>query len=351
MTAELGAEAAARAPCRRPAGDGRSSGVRAPGVLLAGVAFCGLAVYVPGSAKADEAGVSFWLPGQYSSLSAVPPSPGVYFGANTYLYSGSGSASRTFPIGVNVVANLKANARIGLFTGLYVPDTTVFGGRLSLALTGIYGRSSATAHVSIGPVTGERAETVWGFGDLYPLMTLSWNRGFNNWMVYLTGDVPVGAYSSTRIANIGIGHGAIDGGASYTYLSPKGQELSVTSGFTGNFENPTINVTSGIDFHADAEASQFLSKQVYLGIVGYAYQQVTGDSGSGVKLGPFKGRVFGAGPELGYLFRVGSHQASLNVRGYFEFGAQNRLHGSAVFITLGLPIWGPTPPAGATPSH
>jgi hypothetical protein len=314
---------------------------------LARVAFCGLAVCLPGSAIADEAGVSFWLPGQFSSLAAVPPSPGVYLGANTYLYSGSANASRTFPIGVNVAANVKANVEIELFTGLYVPDTTVFGGRLSLALTGIYGRSHTTAHVSIGPITGQRAETVWGFGDLYPLVTLSWNRGFNNWMVYLTGDAPVGAYSATRIANIGLGHGAIDGGAAYTYLSPKGRELSVISGFTGNFENPTIHVASGVDFHADAEASQFLNKQTYVGVVGYAYQQVTGDTGSGRKLGPFKGRVFGAGPEFGYLFPVGRRQASLNVRAYFEFAPHNRLHGSAVYITLGLPIGGPKSPAGA----
>jgi hypothetical protein len=321
--------------------------LRAAAAVVAGVAFCGLAVCVAGSAKADEAGVGFWLPGQYSSLAAVPPSPGVYFGANSWLYSGSASATKTFPIGVNVAANLRANIQMELFTGLYVPDTKVFGGRLSLALTGLYARSHSTAHVSIGPVTGERAETVWGFGDLYPLVTLSWNRGFNNWMVYLTGDAPVGAYRATRIANIGIGHGAIDGGASYTYLSPKGRELSVTSGFTGNFENPTINVASGVDFHTDAEASQFLSKQIYLGAVGYAYQQVSGDTGSGRKLGPFEGRVFAAGPELGYLFPIGGHQASLNVRSYFEFGAQNRVHGSAVYITLGLPIWGPKPPPRA----
>jgi hypothetical protein len=39
-------------------------------------------------------------------------------------------------------------------------------------------------------------------------------------MVYAAGDIPVGAYDPTRLANIGIGHGAIDGGGSYTYLDP-----------------------------------------------------------------------------------------------------------------------------------
>jgi hypothetical protein len=36
-------------------------------------------------------------------------------------------------------------------------------------------------------------------------------------MTYLTGDIPVGAYDPTRIANIGIVHGAIDSGGGYTY--------------------------------------------------------------------------------------------------------------------------------------
>ena len=323
----------------------RSAAARV-GALFAGVAVCSLGVCLPGLARADEGGQSFWVPGQYASLAAVPPTPGVYVSANTYLYSGSAGASRTLPIGVDVVADVHGNAQTEWFTGLYVPDTTVFGGRLSLALTGIYGRSNVSGTVTVGPFTGSRSQTQWGFGDLFPLVSLSWNRAFNNWMVYATGDAPVGAYQATRLANLGLGHGAIDAGASYTYLDPtKGRELSVSSGFTGNFENTATHYTNGVDFHTDAEASQFISKQVYLGLVGYVFQQVSGDSGSGARLGPFQGRVFGAGPEFGYLFPLAGRQASLNVRGYFEFGAEHRLQGSGVFLTLGLPISGPKPPA------
>src|SRR5262245_43578758 len=52
------------------------------------------------------------------------------------------------------------------------------------------------------------------------------------------GDVPVGAYDSTRLSNIGIGHGAIDAGVGYTYLNPQtGHEFSGVLGFTYNFTN------------------------------------------------------------------------------------------------------------------
>ena len=37
-----------------------------------------------------------------------------------------------------------------------------------------------------------------------------WNVGVNNYMAYLTGDIPVGRYSSSNLANIGIGHGALE---------------------------------------------------------------------------------------------------------------------------------------------
>jgi hypothetical protein len=62
-----------------------------------------------------------------------------------------------------------------------------------------------------------------------------WHAGVNNYMVYVTGDVPVGAYDPSRLTNIGIGHGAVDAGFGYTSLNQKtGQEFSGVLGFTYN---------------------------------------------------------------------------------------------------------------------
>jgi hypothetical protein len=83
-------------------------------------------------------------------------------------------------------------------------------------------------------------------------LTLKWNQGVHNYMVYGFGDIPVGAYDSTRLSNIGIGHGGIDGGAGYTYLNPAtGIEFSGITGFTYNFKNTTTQYQNGIDFHFD----------------------------------------------------------------------------------------------------
>ena len=39
-------------------------------------------------AFADEGGASFWLPGQYASLAAVPPTPAWSLSTDAYFYSG-----------------------------------------------------------------------------------------------------------------------------------------------------------------------------------------------------------------------------------------------------------------------
>src|SRR6516164_6248910 len=62
------------------------------------------------------------------------------------------------------------------------------------------------------------------------------------------GDIPVGAYQSNRLANIGIGHGTVDAGVGYTYFDqPAGREFSAVLGFTANLENASTNYTNGID--------------------------------------------------------------------------------------------------------
>ena len=62
-----------------------------------------------------------------------------------------------------------------------------------------------------------------------------------------------------------------------------------------------------------------MSKQLFVGAVGYAYQQVTDDIGVAPFLNGFKSRVFGVGPQVGYIFPIGDKQGYLNLKGYREF--------------------------------
>jgi hypothetical protein len=206
---------------------------------------------------------------------------------------------------------------------------------------------------AVGPISGSASfsrsdtinDTLSGFGDLLPFFSLRWNVGVNNYMVYVTGNVPVGAYDPSRLSNIGIGHGAVDGGFGYTYFNQKtGQEFSGVLGFTYNTTNQQTQYQNGVDMHFDLAMSQFVTKQFQIGVVGYAYDEIGCDS-SGSRVGCFQSRVFGVGPQVGFIIPISkTTQGYLNIKGYKEFDNANRPDGWNTWVTFVLS------PAEQTPS-
>src|SRR5271154_4831732 len=96
-----------------------------------------------GIAVADEGGVSFWLPGQYGSLAAVPQVPGWAVAIVNYYTSisasGAVAAARQVTIGklsptisVSLNATLSARADLGVLDPSYVFATPLFGGQFAL---------------------------------------------------------------------------------------------------------------------------------------------------------------------------------------------------------------------------
>jgi hypothetical protein len=332
-------------------------------------AFLGAVIAVPSVATADEGGVSFWLPGFFGSLAAAPQQPGwsltsIYY--HTSVSAGADVArAREFEIGriplnatANVSASVDSRADLALALPTYTFATPVFGGQLTLGAVGLYGRVDTSL---TGSVTGTLAtplgtfplsrfdsisDSVTGFGDVLPLATLRWNNGLHNYMTYIAGDIPVGAYDSTRLSNIGIGHGAIDAGGGYTYLNPQtGHEFSGVLGFTYNFENRSTQYQNGVDMHFDWGASQFLTKQFQVGVVGYVYKEIGCDSGSGDRVGCFQSQVVGMGPQLGFIIPLSTTtQGYLNLKSYWEFANQNRPDGWNAWVTFVIS------PAEQTPS-
>ena len=61
--------------------------------------------------------------------------------------------------------------------------------------------------------------------------------------------------------------------------------MSAVLGFTYNLINPSTQYQNGADMHLDWGASQFLTKQTLVGLVGYVYDQISCDSGSGDYVG------------------------------------------------------------------
>jgi len=339
-----------------------------PAIRVIGYAVIAAALLLcPHVSHADQGGGSFWFPGQFASLVAVQQTPGWALSVNYYhsnvAAAGNVAAAREILIGripatVNVDLNLSLSGRADLvaLTPSYTFATPVLGGQFVVGLSGQFGRTAAsiagTLTATAGPIAVTRSGMLDGsltsYGDLAPFAELFWNYGVNNYMAYLTGNIPAGDYDPLRLPNIGLGRGAIDAGGGYTYFdSAAGNEFSGVAGFTYNFTNPETQYRSGIDFHFDWGASHFLTKQLFVGVAGYAYQQLTDDSGQNPILGGFRSRVFGVGPQIGYNFPVGDMQGFLGLRGYGEFGAVNRPSGWNTWLTFTI---SPNAPTTVTPT-
>ena len=161
--------------------------------------------------------------------------------------------------------------------GFAIPSYTFahpfLGGQATVALAVPYGHARGTVDATLtgnlglgGPgftIGGSRTDEITGIGDLAPMFNLRWNHGVHNVMSYVTGNLTVGRYDPTRLANLGIGHNGIDAGAGYTYFDPHtGLEFSSVLGITYNFENEHTQYKNGVNMHLDWGASRFITKDL-----------------------------------------------------------------------------------------
>ena len=305
---------------------------------------CGVGMLATPPAQADEGGTSSWLPGQFGSLNAAPGDTGwslplIYFHAST-----DAGGDVEFPDDGRITLGLDVTSDLLLFVPTYVFTKPVWGGQATLSMAGVYGRADVSVDATLtGPggdvLTGSESDSLTAFGDLFPSFSVKWNKGVHNSMVYAMAGVPVGSYEVERLVNLGTNHWSADIGGGYTYMNPDtGREFSATAGITYNFENPDTNYQNGLDAHLDWGLSQFVSEQTHVGLVGYFFYQITGDSGSGAVLGDFKSRVNGVGPQVGHIFEMRGGQAYFNAKGYWEFDSKYRTSGWNGWLTLVIPF-------------
>lgn len=296
------------------------------------------------TALADEGGVSFWLPGNFGSFVAAPSEPGWSLPLIYYYSKGDESASKAFPRGGRITAGVDARASLLFASPTYTFASAIAGGQASVSVAGAVGRVKvgidATLSAANGAsVSGGESDSNTGVSDLYPMASLKWNRGVHNFMAYTMAGIPVGEYDKNRLANLGTNHAALDAGGGYTYFNEKsGNEFSAALGFTYNFENPDTDYRNGASAHLDWAASRFFAPTFHAGLVGYFYRQLTGDSGAGAILGDFKSKVSAIGPQAGWFFKVGAQKWYANLKGYYEFDAENRPQGWNVWLALAIPL-------------
>lgn len=126
--------------------------------------------------------------------------------------------------------------------------------------------------------------------------------------------------------------------AAGTWLDPTiGWDLSGIVGITFNAENPATDYRTGNEFHFEWAAVKHFNQKFDAGLVGYYYQQLSGDSGDGAAR-PFKGRVAAIGATAAWNFAMGETPVSARLKYFHEFAAENRAEGDAVYLTLSMPI-------------
>lgn len=313
---------------------------------ICGLLLAGLAATIT-QARAAENAAGFYLLGGRGPGAGVLAPEGLYFQNTGYLYGGGLSGSRTLPVGGNIAAGLRGTILGDFATVQWVTPWQILGGRIafngSLAIGGPWVR----ADVIVGPLSRTRSDNTFTIGDPVFGATIGWNVGKLHVSANASVNTPVGQYNEGALANISFHRWAGDLTLAATWLDPTlGVDISGAVGITFNGMNPVTQYRTGTEFHAEWALSKNLTKEWTVGLVGYHYQQVTGDSGAGAVLGDFKGRVTALGGMVAYNFTAWETPMQASVKVYREFNTMNRLQGTAGFLTISMPLYMPGAPVG-----
>lgn len=311
--------------------------------LLSGVALSAAVWLTP--VQAAENGVGFYLLGSKTVMSGITPPPGLYFQNDVYFNQASANPSKEFPFNGKVAAGIRSTSWLEIPTLLWSTPVQVLGGNLTFSSTVPVGHVAVDAALTLtgpnGGILGQNTrDTNFVVGDPVFGSSIGWHAGDLHWNVGVLINVPVGDYRDGALANLAFHHWGEDLNAGFTWLNSKnGLEISSAVGITFNQMNNATQYKTGDQFHYEGAIIQHLPNSLAFGLVGYHYQQITGDTGQGAVLGPFKGRVSALGGYAGYTFKVQQIPVTASVKVFREFNWENRLNdGVASYVTFAVPL-------------
>jgi hypothetical protein len=286
--------------------------------------------------NAIEGGYSNYVPGFYGDFAlAVAPADGLHFKNDIYHYSADGGASSRSG---QVEANVDISFTYDYFTLFHKPGVKLFGADYAYGATQAVGNVDLEANLRVGNTTVSRAEEYTGLGDLTLIPgQFYWNSGNFHfaWGNYIV--VPIGDYDVNDSANSGLNYWTFETDFMATYFNPEnGRDYSIVVGYGYNTENDDTNYQSGDEFHIDYVFNQFFSESFAIGINGFYYKQLSGDSGSGAVLGDFKAEAAGIGPSILWNTSLGGQDVAFIAKWIHEFHSENRLEGDHVFASFAL---------------
>jgi hypothetical protein len=156
----------------------------------------------------------------------------------------------------------------------------------------------------------------------------------------LTIYAPTGDYTQGRLANVGKNYWTFEPGIMASWISSKiGTEISLYTGVDFNTENDATQYTSGTSLHLDLTVAQhlpLLGGVAGVGANAFYYQQLTGDSGAGARLGDLEGMTAGIGPTISYILPIGKTQLLAELKWLPELDVDKRLKGDIVWLKVGF---------------
>lgn len=295
-----------------------------------------LALILPSaSATASEGATSLYLPGLVGDiLVAVPPDSGLAVSGSVYVQTGG---AETAVLQGVVDLGLELDIALGIVGATYTFEAPWIGGTYTIGAAVPFGYANLEAE-TVGPdeMTRDASADSFNISDiaLTPLQ-LNWSCGNFSFRFGETIIAPTGTYDVDKAVNLGRNYWGFDTTAAATYFNPGiGTEISIATGILANTRNVATNYRTGAEFHMDFSASQFLMESFAVGVRGYVYRQMTGDSGSGAVLGGFKGEAVGIGP--GFVWLPGIAEGKLAILGKWmrDVHSENRFDSDYATLTI-----------------
>ena len=292
----------------------------------------GILILTGASAYAGEGGYTNYIPGFYGDFGvAVKPDPGFYLIQNFYYHTADESKAVQYG---ELRAGIDVDMAMYMVTGMQVFDFDVFGGRYAagIGIPIVYGDMTGT--ISVGPLSGKYSEDRTAIGDLMLIpVSLFWDSGNMHLNFYEAIVAPTGSYDKDRNVDAGLNYWSFDSTFAATYLNPEtGLEISAAAGYIYNTENDDTNYQTGQEFHLDHMLNQFFSDTFAVGLHGYYYKQITGDSGSGAFLGDFKGEGAGIGPAIMWMPKIKDRDIMISAKWLHDYYTDNRLEGDHFWL-------------------
>ncbi len=283
-----------------------------------------------GAAQATEGASSYYFPGSSTAFAvAVAPEPGFMAVSQTLFYSGRAGKA---VLGGRVNFALEANAFYEYMGGFYTFEKPFLGSRLQVGVVVPLGYADIEAALGSKSVSDNKID----IGDTMISAALYWQKDSFHYKLVESIFAPTGEYGVEDLSNIGRNYWGFDTAFAITWLNAgTGTEISITPGIMFNTRNTATDYKSGNEFHVDFAVNQFLAQNLALGIHGYYYRQVSGDSGSGAKLGGFEGESFGVGPALLWMPKAGKGNLSVIAKWLHDVHQENRMNGDYGQLTVG----------------